>query len=165
MRYVGTVVRGIRTPIIKEDTNLANTVIGSLMKAKESEKFEFRDRDIVAITEAVVGISEGNYVSVALPLRDLKDDLAIFTSSGIGKKISLTELPLQKRAGKGVKSIKLVEGDSVAAAAFISNEDNILVIGDMSSVCISAKDIPLLSRGTSGTQIIKSNHIKSVSKV
>ena len=64
MRYVGTVVRGIRTPIIKEDTNLANTVIDSLMKAKESEKFEFRDRDIVAITEAVVGISEGNYVSV-----------------------------------------------------------------------------------------------------
>lgn len=64
MRYVGTVVRGIRTPIIKEDTNLADTVIDSLMKAKESEKFEFRDRDIVAITEAVVGISEGNYVSV-----------------------------------------------------------------------------------------------------
>ena len=34
------------------------------MKAKESEGFEFRDRDIIAITEAVVGISEGNYVSV-----------------------------------------------------------------------------------------------------
>ena len=39
MRRVGTVVRGIRTPIIKEDTNLADTVIDSLMKAKESEKF------------------------------------------------------------------------------------------------------------------------------
>ena len=64
MRYVGTVVRGIRTPIIKEDTNLRDTVIESLMKAKESEGFEFRDRDIIAITEAVVGISEGNYVTV-----------------------------------------------------------------------------------------------------
>ena len=64
MRYVGTVVRGIRTPIIKEDTNLADTVIESLMHAKESEGFTFRDHDIVAITEAVVGISEGNYVSV-----------------------------------------------------------------------------------------------------
>lgn len=64
MRCVGTVVRGIRTPIIKEDTNLAKTVIESVMKAKESEGFEFRDRDIIAITEAVVGISEGNYVSV-----------------------------------------------------------------------------------------------------
>ena len=64
MRYVGTVVRGIRTPIIKEDTNLADTVIDSLIHAKESEGFTFHDHDIVAITEAVVGISEGNYVSV-----------------------------------------------------------------------------------------------------
>lgn len=64
MRYVGTVVRGIRTPIIKEDTKLADTVIDSVMKASESEGFKFRDRDIIAITEAVVGISEGNYVSV-----------------------------------------------------------------------------------------------------
>ena len=64
MRCVGTVVRGIRTPIIKEDTKLADTVIESLMQAKENEGFEFRDRDIIAITEAVVGISEGNYVTV-----------------------------------------------------------------------------------------------------
>lgn len=64
MRCVGTVVRGIRTPIIKEDTDLAKTVIESVMKAKESEGFVFRDRDIIAITEAVVGIAEGNYVSV-----------------------------------------------------------------------------------------------------
>ena len=64
MRYVGTVVRGIRTPIIKEDTNLLDTVVDSLLKASESEGFKFRDRDIIAITEAVVGISEGNYVTV-----------------------------------------------------------------------------------------------------
>ena len=73
MRYVGTVVRGIRTPIIKEDTDLANTVIDSVMKAKESEGFEFRDRDIIAITEAVVGIAEGNYVTV--------DDISNFVSN------------------------------------------------------------------------------------
>ena len=73
MRRVGTVVRGIRTPIIKEDTDLATTVVDSVMKAKESEGFEFRDRDIIAITEAVVGISEGNYVSV--------DNIAEFVSN------------------------------------------------------------------------------------
>ncbi len=64
MRNVGTVVRGIRTPIIKENDDLAAIVIDSLMKAKESEKFNFNDRDVVVITEAVVGISEGNYVTV-----------------------------------------------------------------------------------------------------
>ena len=64
MRNVGTVVRGIRTPIIKENDNLEDIVIESLMRAKDEEGFEFRDKDIVAITEAVVGISEGNYVTV-----------------------------------------------------------------------------------------------------
>ena len=81
MRNVGTVVRGIRTPIIKENDDLATIVIDSLMRAKESEGFEFRDRDIVAITEAVVGISEGNYVSVD----DIADDMQNkFPSKNIG---------------------------------------------------------------------------------
>ena len=64
MRNVGTVVRGIRTPIIKENDNLEDIVIESLMRAKDEEGFEFRAKDVVAITEAVVGISEGNYVTV-----------------------------------------------------------------------------------------------------
>ncbi len=64
MRNVGTVVRGIRTPIIKENDDLATIVVDSLIAASESEPFTFKDRDIVAITEAVVGISEGNYVTV-----------------------------------------------------------------------------------------------------
>ena len=71
MRNVGTVVRGIRTPIIKTNDNLAEIVVDSLMKAKDSEGFEFKDRDIVAITEAVVGISEGNYVTVDNIAEDL----------------------------------------------------------------------------------------------
>ena len=63
-RCVGTVVRWIRTPVIKEWDDLANIVVDSLMKAQESEWFQFRDRDIVAVTEAVVWISSGNYVTV-----------------------------------------------------------------------------------------------------
>ena len=73
MRYVGTVVRGIRTPVIKDDTNLVDTVIESLMLAKESEGFTFRDRDIVAITEAVVGISEGNYATTSQIAIDVRN--------------------------------------------------------------------------------------------
>jgi len=81
MRNVGTVVRGIRTPIIKENDDLASIVIDSLMAAKESEGFEFKDKDIVAITEAVVGISEGNYVTVDDVAADL---VAKFPSKKIG---------------------------------------------------------------------------------
>jgi len=81
MRCVGTVVRGVRTPIIKENDDLATIVVDSLMRAKESEGFEFRNRDIVAITEAVVGISEGNYVTVDDIAMDMKNK---FPSKNIG---------------------------------------------------------------------------------
>ena len=72
MRNVGTVVRGIRTPIIKEGDNLADIVVDSVLAAQKSEGFEFHDRDIIAITEAVVGISSGNYVTVDEIAEDIK---------------------------------------------------------------------------------------------
>ena len=81
MRCVGTVVRGIRTPIIKDGDDLATIVVDSLMNAKENEGFEFKDKDVVAITEAVVGISEGNYVTVDDVAADL---LNKFPSKNIG---------------------------------------------------------------------------------
>lgn len=81
MRCVGTIVRGIRTPIIKEGDNLADIVVDSLTKASENEGFSFKDKDIVAITEAVVGISEGNYVTVDDIVTDLSEK---FPSKEIG---------------------------------------------------------------------------------
>ena len=81
MRTVGTVVRGIRTPIIKENDDLASIVVDSVMNASKSEGFSFRDRDVVAITEAVVGISEGNYVTVDDIATDMKNK---FPSGNIG---------------------------------------------------------------------------------
>ncbi len=81
MRCVGTCVRGIRTPIIKDGDDLATIVVDSLIDAQKNEGFEFKDRDVVGITEAVVGISEGNYVSVD----DIADDLKNkFPSKKIG---------------------------------------------------------------------------------
>ncbi len=75
MRTVGTVVRGIRTPIIKENDNLEDIVINSVMEAKQEEGFNFKDKDIIAITEAVVGISEGNYATVDDIAQDIKNKL------------------------------------------------------------------------------------------
>jgi len=80
-RYVGTVVRGIRTPIIKEGDDLASIVVASLLRAQESEGFEFRDKDIVAVTEAVVSIADGNYVSIDEIANDIRTK---FPSGNIG---------------------------------------------------------------------------------
>ena len=73
MKKVGTIVRGIRTGVIKEGDNLVEIVTKSLLDASKEEGFEFKDKDIVAITEAVVGISEGNFAT----LDDIKEDIKI----------------------------------------------------------------------------------------
>ena len=73
MRDLGTVVRGVRTPIIKEGDDLATIVVDAILGAGKNNNIEFHDRDIVAITEAVVGISEGNYVTVNTVTKDIKN--------------------------------------------------------------------------------------------
>lgn len=72
-RTVGTVVRGIRTPIIKEGDDLKQIVVDSVLNASKQENFEFNDRDIIAITEAVVGISTGNYATIDDIATDVKN--------------------------------------------------------------------------------------------
>lgn len=73
MRDLGTVVRGIRTPIIKENDDLGRIVVDSILNASKNNNFQFHDKDVVAITEAVVGISEGNYVTVDEVSQDIKN--------------------------------------------------------------------------------------------
>ena len=63
-RYIGTVVRGIRTPIVKSGDNLVDIVVDSLGKAIESENISMKDRDVVAVTESLVARAQNNYVSV-----------------------------------------------------------------------------------------------------
>jgi len=81
MRKVGTVVRGIRTPIIKEGDNLSDVVVNSLIEASQSEGFGFNDKDVVAITEAVVSISAGNYATIDDIAKDVQNK---FESKHIG---------------------------------------------------------------------------------
>ena len=75
MRDVGTIVRGIRTPIIKEGDDLATIVCDSVIRASKSEHFDFEDRDVIAITEAVVGISEGNFATLDQIAKDIKNKM------------------------------------------------------------------------------------------
>ena len=72
-RMVGTVSRGVRAPIIRNGDNLIDIVTESvLMAANDNEDgFKVRNRDIVAMTEAIVARAQGNYASVD----DIADDV------------------------------------------------------------------------------------------
>ncbi|EFK38296.1 MULTISPECIES: coenzyme F420-0:L-glutamate ligase [Peptoniphilus] len=70
-RYVGTVVRGIRTPIVKSGDELVSIVRDSLKLATDAENIQIRDRDVVAVTESLVARAQNNYVNVDQIAKDL----------------------------------------------------------------------------------------------
>ena len=60
----GTISRGVRAPIIREGDDIVSIVVDSVLKAAEEQNFSLQDRDVVAVTEAVVARAAGNYATV-----------------------------------------------------------------------------------------------------
>lgn len=81
MRTVGTVSRGVRCPVVKEGDNLVKIVADAIKAMGESENVTFHEKDVVAVTEAVVGRTQGNYASTDDIAADCK---AKFGSDEIG---------------------------------------------------------------------------------
>ena len=71
-RLIGTVSRGVRAPIIRQGDDLVQIVTDSVLNAAKSEGFELRDRDVVAVTEAVVARAQGNYATVDQIAKDVQ---------------------------------------------------------------------------------------------
>ncbi len=71
-RMIGTVSRGVRAPIIRSGDNLAEIVTSSVLEAAASEGYEIRNRDIIAMTEAIVARAQGNYATVDHIAADVK---------------------------------------------------------------------------------------------
>ena len=74
-RMVGTVSRGLRAPIIRQGDDLVEIVTNSVIEASEDDGFKVRNRDIVAMTEAIVARAQGNYASVDDIAADVKAKL------------------------------------------------------------------------------------------
>ena len=166
---------GIAAISLREDDELAAV---SLIKDEQlilvtanGMSIRFDSKEITPTSRTTSGVkgialADGDSVIAALPVRDLNDKVAVFAKNGLGKKFTMTELPIQKRAGKGLVCYKPTESTGhLVAATLVSDEDNVLVVGTPSSICISASDIPELSRASIGNQVIKNSKIHSVSKV
>ena len=72
-RLVGTISRGVRAPIIRENDDICQIVIDSVVNASKAEGFEFHDKDVIGITEAVVARAQGNYCTVDDIATDIKN--------------------------------------------------------------------------------------------
>lgn len=108
-RRVGTISRGIRCPIIREGDDLVKIVTDSVLEAAQSEGFELRARDVIAVTESVVARSQGNYASVDNIAQDVREKLGGETIGVIFPILSRNRFAICLRGiAKGAKKIVLM---------------------------------------------------------
>ena len=108
-RMVGTVSRGIRAPIIRQGDDLAEIVTNSVLEAAADDGFEIRDRDVVAMTEAIVARAQGNYATVEDIAQDVRVKLGGETIGVIFPILSRNRFAICLRGiAKGAKKVVLM---------------------------------------------------------
>ena len=108
-RMVGTVSRGVRAPIIREGDDLAAIVTQSVLDAAKDDGFSFHDRDVIAMTEAIVARAQGNYATVDHIAADIRAKLGGGTVGVVFPILSRNRFAICLRGiAKGCQKIVLV---------------------------------------------------------
>ena len=108
-RMIGTVSMGIRAPIIRKGDDLAAIVTASIEEAMKEDGLKPRDRDVVAMTEAIVARAQGNYASVEDIAQDVREKLGGETVGVIFPILSRNRFAICLRGiAKGCKKIVLM---------------------------------------------------------
>ncbi len=108
-RMFGTVSRGVRAPIIRNGDNIVDIVTESVLEASRVEGVSFHDRDIVAMTEAVVARAQGNYATVDDIAADIKNKFGGETVGVIFPILSRNRFAICLRGiAKGAKKVVLM---------------------------------------------------------
>ena len=149
--------------LIKDEQLIVLTKNGYAIKINSNE---LGTSSRIAMGVKAINLTEGDEVACVLPIRDATDYFGIFARNGFSKKINLSELPLQKRAGRGIVVYKpTVETGKIIDASLINDTDNLFICGDKKNICISAKDIVCSGRTAIGTSVIRNEKIKKVTKI
>ena len=108
-RMIGTVSRGVRAPIIRQGDDIVKIVTDSVLEASADAGFKFYDRDIVAMTEAIVARAQGNYATVEDIATDIKNKFGGETVGVIFPILSRNRFAICLRGiAKGVKKVVLM---------------------------------------------------------
>ena len=108
-RMVGTVSRGIRAPIIRSGDDLVEIVTQSVLEAARQDGFSVRDRDVIAMTEAIVARAQGNYATVDDIAADVRAKLGGGTVGVLFPILSRNRFAICLRGiAKGAKKIVLM---------------------------------------------------------
>ena len=161
---------GVIATTLKEGDALAKVFIAPdsqiMIFTKNGMALRFDGKNVSVSSRTAIGVkainlNDGDIVADALHLSGEKS-IMIFAANGMAKRVPVTDFVIQNRAGKGLICHKA--GNVVAACPV--NEDNmILVVGDTSTICVSAADVTEGSRSAQGVMAIKGNNIIGVARI
>ena len=106
MDYQGTISRGIRAPIIKQGDNLVKITADCVVNASKEHGFPLQDKDVVAVTEAVLARAQGNYATTDQIASDVSEKFGDNTVGLIFPIFSRNRFSMiLKGIAKGVKKL------------------------------------------------------------
>lgn len=160
---------GIQAIKFKEGDSLANVTLLNdedvIIFTKKGMSIRFGTKDIAPLGRVACGVRSiklkaEDEVLVGLPVSK-NNDVVIFTTSGLGKKVKQDEFPVQNRGGVGIN----ISDTPLAGACLADDTDYVLIIGVPNSICIDVKGISTLSRIAAGVQVINGSKINRVVKL
>lgn len=161
---------GVIATTLREGDSLVKVFVAPdsqlIVFTKNGMGLRFDGKNVSASSRTSIGVkainmNEGDSVADVVYLSGEKD-IMIFAQNGMAKRVPLTEFVLQNRAGKGLICHK--PGDVVAACP-VNDDHMMLVVGDVTSICISASDVTEGSRATQGVMVIKGSNILGVARI
>lgn len=108
-RITGTVVRGLRAPIINNGDSIESIVVDTVLKASEIENITINDKDVIAITESIVARAQGNYASIDAIAKDVNNKFGNDTIGLIFPILSRNRFAICLRGiAKGAKKVVIM---------------------------------------------------------
>lgn len=162
---------GIIAIKLNEGDTIANVVFANeeefIIVTEEGMSIRFETKDIAPIGRNAAGVKsiklgEKDKILTGFPISAETKYIAIITENGLGKRVLLDDFPTQGRAGKGVYVCKDIK---VKGAEPVDEKTDLLIVGKPNNICISAKDLPILSRIGTGNIVIKDSKIQRVVRI
>ena len=161
---------GVIATVLREGDSLVKVFVAPdsqlIVFTKNGMGLRFDGKNVSASSRTSIGVkainmNEDDSVVDVVYLSGEKD-IMIFVKNGTAKRVPLSEFVLQNRAGKGLICHK--PGDVVAACP-VNDDHMILVVGDVTSICIAASDVTKGSRASQGVMVIKGSNIVGITRI
>ncbi len=106
MDYQGTISRGVRAPIIRRGDDLIKITADCIEAAAKQGGFAIQDKDVIAVTEAVLARSQGNYATIDQIAKDVSEKFGDHTVGLVMPIFSRNRFSMiLKGISKGVKKL------------------------------------------------------------